>query len=210
METFSMLLALCVGNWPVPGEFSAQRPVTRSFDVFFDLRPNKRLSKQWRGWCYEMPSYSLWRHCNGWLWDCLNFIMLIKFLYWKDTIFILNQPLGPVFQDGWWDLAGASTSFNTLRPRQNGRHFVDTFKLIFVNENVRISIKILMKFVPKAPISTIQALVQIMAWRRPGDKPLSEPMTGSLPTHISVTWPQWVKLSLVIIAQHSHMLFVTE
>ena len=46
METFSTLLAICVENSQVPGEFSAQRPVTRSFDVFFDLRLNKRLSKQ--------------------------------------------------------------------------------------------------------------------------------------------------------------------
>ena len=46
METFSALLAICAGNSPVPGEFPAQRPVTRNFDVFFDLRPNKRLSKQ--------------------------------------------------------------------------------------------------------------------------------------------------------------------
>ena len=46
METFSALLALCAGNSPVTGEFPAQRPVTRSFDVFFDPRPNKRLSKQ--------------------------------------------------------------------------------------------------------------------------------------------------------------------
>ena len=45
METFSALLALCAGNSPVSGEFPAQRPVTRSFDVFFDLRPNKRLNK---------------------------------------------------------------------------------------------------------------------------------------------------------------------
>ena len=46
METFSGLLAICTGNSPVPGGFPAQRPVTQSFDVFFDLRPNKRLSKQ--------------------------------------------------------------------------------------------------------------------------------------------------------------------
>ena len=64
METFSMWLAISVGNSPVPGEFSAQRPVTRSFDVFFDLRPNKRLSKQSWGWWFETPSWSLWRHCN--------------------------------------------------------------------------------------------------------------------------------------------------
>ena len=46
METFSALLAICAGNSPVPGEFPAQRPMTQSFDVYFDLRPNKRLSKQ--------------------------------------------------------------------------------------------------------------------------------------------------------------------
>ena len=50
METFSALLAICAGNSPVPGEFPTQRPVTRSFDVYFDLRPNKRLSKQSWGW----------------------------------------------------------------------------------------------------------------------------------------------------------------
>ena len=65
METFSALLAICAGNSPVSGEFPAQRPVTRSFDVFFDLRLNKRLSKQRWGWWSETPSDPLWRHCNG-------------------------------------------------------------------------------------------------------------------------------------------------
>ena len=64
METFSASLAICVGNSPVPGEFPAQRPVTRNFDVFFDLHLNKRLSKQSRGWWFETPLYPLWRHCN--------------------------------------------------------------------------------------------------------------------------------------------------
>ena len=52
MATISALLAICAGNSPVPGEFPAQRPVTRNFDVFFDLRPNKPLSKQWWGWWF--------------------------------------------------------------------------------------------------------------------------------------------------------------
>ena len=64
METFSASLAICAGNSPVPGEFPAQRPVTRSFDVFFDLRLNKRLSKQPWGWWFETPAWSLWRHRN--------------------------------------------------------------------------------------------------------------------------------------------------
>ena len=53
MEAFSALLAICAGNSPVPGEFPTQRPVTRSFDVFFDLRLNKPLSKQWWGWWFK-------------------------------------------------------------------------------------------------------------------------------------------------------------
>ena len=64
METFSALLAICVGNSPVPGEFPAQRPVTRSFDAFFDLRLNKQLSRQSWGWWFEMLPRPLWRHSN--------------------------------------------------------------------------------------------------------------------------------------------------
>ena len=79
--------------------------------------------------------------------------------------------------------------FSTLRPRQIGFHFPDILKTMFLNENIRISIEISLKFVPSGLISNIQALVQIMAWCRPGDKPLSEPMIGSLLTHICVTRP---------------------
>ena len=82
---------------------------------------------------------------------------------------------------------------NSLRPRQNGSHFPDdTFKHIFSNENVRISIEISLKFVPKGPINKCPSLVQMMAWRRPGDMPSSEPMMVRLLTHICVTRPQWV------------------
>ena len=86
--------------------------------------------------------------------------------------------------------------FNTLRPRQIGRLFPgDILKWIFLNENVWISIKISLKFVPMGQINNIPALVQIMAWRRPGDKPLFEPKMISLLTHICVTRPQWVNTS---------------
>ena len=82
---------------------------------------------------------------------------------------------------------------NTLRPRQNGRHFPDDmFKWIFLNENLWISIKISLEFVLQGPINNIPTLVQIIAWRRSGDKPLSEPMMVSLLTHICLTRPQWV------------------
>ena len=89
-------------------------------------------------------------------------------------------------------------SLNSLRPIQNGRHFADDiFKSIFLNENIRISLKISLKFVPKVQNNNILALVQIMAWRRPGDKPSSEPMMVSLLTHICVTRPQWVNAILL-------------
>ena len=65
METYSALLAICAGNSPVSGEFPAQGPVKRSFDVFFDLGLIKRLSKQSRGWWFEKSSCPLWRHCNA-------------------------------------------------------------------------------------------------------------------------------------------------
>ena len=60
----SALLAICAGISPVPGQFPSQRPVTRSFDVFFDLHLNKPLSKQSWSWWFEMPSRQFWRHCN--------------------------------------------------------------------------------------------------------------------------------------------------
>ena len=63
MEPFSALLALCAGNSPVTGEFPSQRPVTWNFDIFFDLRMNKRFSKQSYGWWFETPPCSLWRYC---------------------------------------------------------------------------------------------------------------------------------------------------
>ena len=84
-------------------------------------------------------------------------------------------------------------ALNTLRPRQDGRHFADdSFTCIFFNENCCILIKFSLKYVRKGPIDNNRTLVQIMAWRRSGDKPLSEPMMIILPTHICVTRPQWV------------------
>ena len=106
METFSALLAFC-GNSPVTDESPAQRPVTRSFCVFFDLRLNKRLSKQSRGWWFETPSCSLWCHrderclaisghkyffCSKFLWLLTIFITfsLIRRHYWNGCPHLAN------------------------------------------------------------------------------------------------------------------------
>ena len=86
---------------------------------------------------------------------------------------------------------------NTLRLRQNGSHFPDDIlKWIFLNTNVWIWINISLKFVLRCPINNIPTLVQVMAWCRPGNKPLFEPMMARLPTHICVTRPQWVKITV--------------
>ena len=90
METFSALLAICAGNSPVTGEFPAQRPVTRGFDVFFDMRPNKRFSKQWRGWWFEMPSRPLWRLCN----DVLDLVTTGLTIYTRVAVKLAIKLMG--------------------------------------------------------------------------------------------------------------------
>ena len=107
---------------------------------------------------------------------------------------------------------------NTLRPRQNERHFADDiFKCIFLNENVCISIKISLKLFPRGQINNIPALIEIISWCRPGDKPLSEPMVFRLPTPICVPRRQWVKpvcwpafhLPASLTGLHTHHCHVT-
>ena len=121
---------------------------------------------------------------------------------WQEVNISLGNGLAPNSRlplNHWWASLLAysfiirSQWVNSLRPWPNRRHFADdTFKCIFENENEWISPRISLKFVPKVRINNIPALVPIMAWRRPGDKPLSEPMMVSLLTHVCVTRPQWV------------------
>ena len=109
--------------------------------------------------------------------------VVLRFLHTQEY----NEWRGP-----WRGAYGIKGTVKQLGPRQNGRHFPDDiFKWISLNENVWNSLKISLKFVPEVRISNIPALIQIMAWRRPGDKPLSEPMMVNLLTHKCVTRPQW-------------------
>ena len=92
--TFSVLLELCAGNSPVTGEFPSQRPVTRIFDVFFDMRLNKRLVKQsWRWW-FETPWRSLWRHCNGRA--ILLSVVIFENSYWSPFYNQIAENIGGV------------------------------------------------------------------------------------------------------------------
>ena len=115
--------------------------------------------------------------------------------YWRKCI---KKGCAKAFKNGiyteWQPFCSGLNVFNTLRLGQNFYHFLDdSFKCIFFNENVWISIKISLKFVLQGPINDIPALVQIMVWHWPGDKPLSEPMMVRLLMHICIPWPQWVK-----------------
>ena len=99
MDTFSALLAICAGNSPVTGEFPAQRLVTQSFGVLFDLQLNKRLSKQSRGWWFETTSRLLWRPGNN-LSDHKSYFgilascMLIVSGAATDNVITLGAPVG--------------------------------------------------------------------------------------------------------------------
>ena len=98
METFSALLAICAGNSPVTGEFPTQRPVTWSFDIFFDLRLNNQLSKQSWGWWFETLSCLLWHQCNV---SC-NFLQsfsseVFPEYPWVVDVFVMISTLGSMF-----------------------------------------------------------------------------------------------------------------
>ena len=124
--------------------------------------------------------------------DCINYAEWGD--RYSDSSYALGNMLCIII---FWNQNNANHMLTHL-PRQNGCHFTDDiFKCIFLNENIRISFEIPLKFVPKGPINNILALVQIMAWCRLGDKPLSEPMMVKLLTHICVYRAQWVKTHTV-------------
>ena len=136
------------------------------------------------------PCYSLLEEIQNNIF--CHLLILKSFIMNVGNIFIAQN----LYHDARTSVATCISSYlwvNTPRPRQNGRRFAgDTFKRTFLTEKFVILNTISLKFVPKGPINDIPALVQIMAWRRPGDKLLSEPMAVRLLTHICVTRPQWI------------------
>ena len=182
----------------------------------------KMLSAKWRPFCRGMGGGELseWLQSSNFQrvtfgdrsdllcwraeWSCCSGAMAAAYVQSESWLLLWYAEFGPSVLPGPHVVWAVSLEFhvNTLRPRQNGRHFADDiFKCIFLNENVWISIKISLKFVPKGPINNIPALVQIMAWRRPGAKPLSEPMMVNLPTHICDSRPQWVNI-ITMMGRH--------
>ena len=165
METFSALLAICAGNSPVPGEVPTQRPVTRGFHVFFDLRPNKPFSKQSWGWLFEALSRPLWRHYNANMvftqrnttsfdYTMFKIMFLIKT---SNSPTSINNPQKrhdftlPLFRVRSWNNGVCCMSFYILticNPQRHDWHYADdSFKWIFLNRDYCILIKIsLMSF----------------------------------------------------------------
>ena len=133
MERFSALLALCVGNSQVTCGFPSQRPVTQSFDVFFDLCLNKWLNKQLERRQFETPSHPLWCHCNV-IKIChkMNSAQS-RSIFGNEACFVA---LAGVTTPVPYHKIKSTTPLNRLRPSQNGCKFPDIFKCIFLNENV--------------------------------------------------------------------------
>ena len=129
-------------------------------------------------------------------WNIVNWTFRNK-LQWNLG---LNELSNSTTINGWIVIVHPPLNINgcsTLKPRQNGCHSTDdTFKRILLNENVRILLKISLKFVTSGPINNIPALVQVMVWRWTGDKPLSEPMMVSLLTHICLNELSKLQLNL--------------
>ena len=197
MEIFSASLINCAGNSPVTGKFPAQRPVTRIFDVFIDQRPNKRLSKHSWGWWFETPSRPLWPHCNekvghfiskSWLWlrMNLNFFNMLKpecsriarsvadlLASWVVRTRYQICRTNKFFSSTMRDLNYTFT-MSSLRNERNVKSYFD----ISWNKlsTARVNSSSLSAAYMRQWLGS--ALVQIMACRLFGAKPLPKPMLG--------------------------------
>ena len=124
-------------------------------------------------------------------------VAMIVFMWWSSLAWNWYQEDWCIF---WLLHYLKALIISKLRLRQNGRHFPDDiFKYFFLNKKIWISIKNSLNFVPKGPVNNIPALVQLMSWRQPGDKPLSEPVVVSLLSHICIIRPQRVKELIFIV-----------
>ena len=136
----------------------------------------------------------VWPRWGSSIWQVFSFFVLNVIIPLSRKCNCLSRLVTRTFNDKWFKIVLTVLSLNTLRPRQDGRHFPDDiFKWIFLNENLWISLQISLKFIPQVSINNIPALVKIMAWRCSGEKPLSETMMVILLMYICVTRPQWIK-----------------
>ena len=148
METFFALLAICAGNSPVTDEFPAQRPVTRSFDVFVDLRLNKRLSKQSWGWWFKTLTRPWWHRCNDRETKAVHYryVATVMGTCNRQSIAIYESPI--FMWTTFLFVAQYHIKAETQRPLFSRRHF----QMHFLD-------KISLPFLPRGPINNIPALV---------------------------------------------------
>ena len=170
-----------IHRWPVNSPHKAQRRGALMFSLICVCK---------NGWVNNREAGDLKRYRARYygivMWSCRTSRSSLSTIWVsgpRKTAFI--QSFLMMLIDFWWFV-------NTVRPRQNGRHFADdTLQRIFLNEVEHMLISLNIKFVPEVRINNIPALVQIMAWCR-SVEPLSEPMMASLQTHIFATRTPWV------------------
>ena len=172
------------GASPVKCQWSDNsKPISRDFDIWRDLMVT-RLVTRYAGNNFLRTFIHTYTHMSGNIRTNMH-LRLCKYYQISDVfvpelVFSRGSNFPPLLTH--WGRVKMAAIFETT-----------FFKCIFLNENICISLKISLGYVRKVRISNIPALVQIMAWRRPGDKPFSEPMMVRLLTPIYVTRPQWVK-----------------
>ena len=184
MKTFSALLAFCAGN---PGEFPTQRPVTRSFDVFFDLRLNKQLSKQSWGWWFETPSCPLWRHRN----------VSSSMLKWNMNHYQYKS------------VCCTESNRYALNYSLSYRAFQRDVKRIggYSNYTFTVTLEHLIAFCAQLTILLCiwyirPSLVHIRAYRLLGPKPLSEPMLACW--QLDILW-EHISVKFELEYNHFHL-----
>ena len=181
-------------------------PCSTTFSTWYTLK-NGITCLLMPGWCKKPGHQQLWYWLPSWrnilvlepeeyyIWKFSLVILLCDFIhiYYLSSVYIMNSfifYLIPIILLFIYYCSVYGSCLDTLRQRQNAQHFADgIFTWIFLNGNVWISIKISLKFVPKGLYNYFPALVKIMAWRQPGDKPLSEPLMVRSSTHICITRP---------------------
>ena len=159
METFSVLLALCAGNSAATGEFPSQMAVTRGFDVFFDLRVDKRLSTQSRRWWFETPSHSLWRHCNDIPWQSIHIHVLEATTYrhlmrWKSLQTTMQSCGHPLSLVRWTSTEPKNVSW--------WRHQMEIFSALLALCSGNSS-PVIGEFSPQRPVNVLISTISVAA-----------------------------------------------
>ena len=120
----------------VTGEFHSQRPVTRRFDIFYDLRLNKRLSKRSESWWFETPQRSIWRHCN--VTPSINNTHYLEVVYHYVTLRHLSPFIGAKFAINLWSTTCTQAIYKGVRYLMANFWHLRMFKIPFIYHSVTL------------------------------------------------------------------------